>query len=126
MSGTQWDNLPKLIELNDGFLEWDVSRLLALTEPRSQDRSIERRAGAVIVKGIERELADRHIGHLPPQIPPDRTRRVLLYSQGERGPGIVLHLAQQLATAQATEGASVDVQVRQLAIVLGMYVRIPE
>ncbi|MCX5078753.1 hypothetical protein OHA84_38005 (plasmid) [Streptomyces sp. NBC_00513] len=113
MTTTQWDNLPRLIEVNGGHLDWNVSELLGLAGARA--------AGARIVEDIEQRLAERKIGHLPPRIPRDRTCRVLLYTQDRPGLGLVLHSARKLAEGQAPEGMSVNDQVGVLATLLRMY-----
>lgn len=118
MTTTQWNNLPKLIEVSGGYLTWNVSELLGLAGARA--------AGVRIIERIEQELAERNIGHLPPRIPRDRTSRVLLYAQDRHGLGVVLHVARQLAAGETHEGMSVDDQVGVLTALLDMYQRASE
>jgi hypothetical protein len=111
MSTDQWDGLSELIEFNGDYLNWSVSELLELAGAR--------RAGARVVEDIERELAARNIGHLPPHIPRDGTCRVLLYTWKRGVLGPILHLVRQVAAGETSDGKRVDVDINALAMLLG-------
>ncbi|MFF4147302.1 hypothetical protein ACFY0A_39745 [Streptomyces sp. NPDC001698] len=63
-------------------------------------------AGARIMRDIERKLAQRNIGHLPPQLPRDRTRQVLLYNQDQPNLGAIVHMVRGLSAEQGAGDVS--------------------
>ncbi|MFB7576360.1 hypothetical protein [Streptomyces sp. NPDC056165] len=118
MTATRWDKLPELLEANGGFDEWPVGMLVQMAG--------KQKAGAGILEDIERELAARNIGHLPPSLPRDSTRMVLLYNQNRFGLGVILHTARELAANQVTDGALIDQKVKALAMLLSGYQKASE
>lgn len=124
MTDNPWDNLPKLLELNGGYLSTDVRQLLSFAQAQA--------AGARIIAGIESELAARNIGHFPTRIPRERNHSVLLYNQGEPLWGVnrpnfgyVLHAVRQLTEGQTSPAAQCaetpNQQVAMVGALLGRY-----
>ncbi|MCF3142196.1 hypothetical protein [Streptomyces platensis] len=115
-TATAWGNLPDLIEANGGFLVWNVSELLALANAGA--------AGVRVVEGIERQLKEHNVGHLPQSIPRNRTRRDLLYTKDRPGLGLILHLARELAAVDGdTTPDRIDAHISALGLALGVYSR---
>lgn len=103
-------NLPGLIEVSGGAVEWPVATLLGFVGAKA--------AGVQILKSLEQDLAALGIGHLPVRLPNAGKRRVLLYVQDRPGIGSVMHLTRQLATNQPTDDAETDEVVSRLATLL--------
>ncbi|MFF3036472.1 MULTISPECIES: hypothetical protein [Streptomyces] len=93
-----WAELPSLIDFEGGYSLWDVDRLVRLAGSR--------KPGARIIEGIEKQLAELNIGHLPAKLPTTGTQSVLLYSKDRPNLGFVLTLVHNLATAEANDPTS--------------------
>ncbi|RZU28282.1 hypothetical protein EV284_6448 [Streptomyces sp. BK022] len=74
------------------------------------------KAGARVMEGVEKKLADHNIGHLPTKLPTDSTRRVLLYSKEHNGVGYLLSLVHELALQEPADERNATVHLLDFAL----------
>lgn len=102
-----WASLPAFIDFSGGYVLWDIEMLVRLGGSQ--------KAGARIIEGIEQQLAENHVGHLPAKLPTDSTRPVILYNKDQPNLGIVLSMVAQLASPEVNDNSGT---VHQLKILL--------
>ncbi|NML55138.1 hypothetical protein HHL19_35580 [Streptomyces sp. R302] len=105
----EWASLAEMLRFQGGFTAWDVAELVRLASSQ--------RAGVRVVERIEQKLAENGIGHLPPSLPLDGSRKVLLYVKSDPNFGFILHLISTLATQDPAEDSNMT--VTQLEMLLG-------
>ncbi|MGW0692794.1 hypothetical protein [Streptomyces sp. NPDC002738] len=115
MTDAPWKTYALMIEKIGTYRATRVSELLSVAG--------RVKAGALIVEGIERELAANNIGHFPPRIPRDHNAQVLLYNKDRAGLGFVMHMVRQLTEGQDPAGATTDDQIRMLSMLLDAHQR---